>query len=151
MGYCKAIGLDLERWLEEDLIDILVGGGYFKLEPWVNLASLGKKHGVPVYACLVSRRVVQGGEPEVETTLEGLKRWRGEALNAWKNGVNGIYTFNRFNPYDRIFRELGDPELLKVLERVDQTIYADEKGFADPAHWLQGGRKFLRPDKRMNG
>ena len=146
VGFNKAIGLDLIRWLEDDLIDILVGSGYFKLEPWENLAALGRKYGVPVYACLVSRRIIEGGEAEVETTFTALKRWRGEALNAWKSGVNGIYTFNRFDPHDQIFRELGDPELLKKLERIDQTKYAGEKGrgYSDPGSWVKGGRDFIR-------
>jgi hypothetical protein len=143
-GYCKAIGLDLVRWLEEDLVDIVTGCGYFKLEPWENLAALGRKFGAPVYACLVSRRVMMGGRPEDVTTGEALKRWRGEALNAWKRGVNGIYTFNRFRPYDRIFRELGDMELLRTLERIDQTNYAGDKGYSDPGHWLAGGRSFIK-------
>jgi hypothetical protein len=39
----------------------------------------------------------------------------------WKAGVDGIYTFNRFDPKDPIFRELGDPGLLERLERIDQT------------------------------
>ena len=35
---------------------------------------------------------------------------RGEALNAWHAGVSGIYTFDRFDPRDPIFREPGsDP------------------------------------------
>jgi len=144
VGYCKAIGLDVVRWLKEDLIDIITGGGYFKLEPWENLAKLGQQYKVPVYACFVSRRIMEGGEPEVSTSPTALKRWRGEALNAWKAGVNGIYTFNRFNPRDQIFRELGDPELLKTLERIDQTKYAGEKGYLDPGRWLRGGRDFIR-------
>lgn len=31
-GYAKALGLDVPRWLEEDLIDIMVAGGYFWLQ-----------------------------------------------------------------------------------------------------------------------
>ena len=144
VGYCRAMGLDLERWLTEDLVDLVVFGGYFKLEPWQNAAELGRRYGVPVYACLVSRRVLMGGEAETKTSAEGLGRWRGEALAAWRAGMNGIYTFNRFEPHDQLFNELGDSNLLADLERIDQTSYAAEKGFGDPGHWLQGGRKFIR-------
>jgi hypothetical protein len=142
VGYCKALGIDLVRWLEEDLVDIVTGGGYFHLEPWEKLVALGRKYDVPVYACLVRRRIEDGGEPEAESSLQ---RWRGEALNAWNAGVNGIYTFNRFNPHDPIFRELGDPELLKTLDRIDRTVYVAENCWSKPETWLKDGRRFVRP------
>ncbi|MBN1292331.1 MAG: family 10 glycosylhydrolase [Candidatus Latescibacteria bacterium] len=140
VGYCKAIGLDTIRWLDDDLIDIIAAPGYFKLEPWENLVELGGRYNVPVYACFVSRRVMGGGEPEADTAIG---KWRGEALNAWNAGVDGIYTFNRFDPHDQLFRELGDPELLRTLDRIDQTNYAGESGYLDPEYWLKDGRDFI--------
>lgn len=140
VGYCKAIGIDLVRWLDDDLVDIVVGSDYFKLEPWENLAAFGRKYETPVYACFESRRIMNGGRPE-ETTA--IKVWRGEALNAWKAGVDGIYTFNRFNPNDVIFRELGDPALLETLERVDQTVYVADI-WSRPETWLKDGDKYVQ-------
>jgi hypothetical protein len=141
VGYCKALGIDLVKWLEEDLLDIIVGGGYFKLEPWENLAELGHKYNVPVYACLVKRRIQSAKEPEGKTEIH---IWRGEALNAWRAGVDGLYTFNRFNPRDQIFREIGDPELLETLERVNQTAYVNEDCWSRPETWLKDGRDYMR-------
>ena len=141
VAYAKAIGLDVVRWLEDDLIDIVTGGGYFHLEPWENLVALGKEHDVPVYACFVSRRVMGGGEPEAGTDI---KLWRGEALRAWKAGVDGIYTFNRFDPSDQLFRELGDPALLETLDHIDQENFAGESGYLDPGYWLRDGRSYIR-------
>ena len=143
IDYCKAIGIDLENWLENDLIDIITGGGYFKLEPWENLAATGKKYNIPVYACFVKRRIQSANEPEGETSI---KIWRGEALNAWNAGVDGIYTFNRFNPHDRIFRELGDPNLLKTLDYIDQTAYVNEDSWSRPETWLKNGREYVKRD-----
>lgn len=140
VGYCKALGIDLITWLGEDLVDIINGGGYFKLEPWENLVALGKKYNVPVYACLVARRLMDGGQAEAKTAI---KKWRGEALNAWKAGVNGIYTFNRFDPTDPIFRELGDPTLLETLERIDQTSYVADI-WSRPETWLKDGDKYVK-------
>lgn len=140
IGYCNALGIDLIRWLDEDLVDVLTGGGYFKFEPWQNWAAFGEKYDVPAYACLVSRRLMSGGEPEAGTAL---KIWRGEAYNAWKAGVDGIYTFNRFDPRDPIFRELGDPNLLETLERIDQESYVGDF-WSKPEKWLKGGRAFVK-------
>lgn len=141
VSYCKALGIDLNQWLKKDLIDIVTGGGYFKLEPWENLVALGNTYDIPVYACLVKRRIQSSGAPEGETMP---KIWRGEAYMAWKAGVDGIYTFNRFNPKDLIFRELGDPNLLKTLERIDQTAYVNEECWSRPEVWLINGRNYVK-------
>ena len=129
LGYAEAIGLDLIQWLEDDLIDIVVGGGYFHLEPWENLVALGKRYDVPIYACLSARTRVTDSRQEV---------WRGEAMNAWDAGVSGIYIFNRFNPKDPIFRELGDPETLKGLDKVYQFNKGNKIEF-----WLKDGNRFI--------
>ncbi len=68
----------------------------------------------------------------------GIDVWRGEAANAWKAGVNGIYTFNRFDPNDAIFRELGSPETLAGKKQTDKY----QPGSAMD-YWLKGGKKFL--------
>jgi hypothetical protein len=141
VSYCKAIGIDLTQWLKQDLIDIVVGGGYFKLEPWENLAALGKTFDVPVYACLVKRRIQSSKAPEGQTEP---KIWRGEAYMAWKAGVNGIYTFNRFNPKDPVFRELGDSGLLEKLDRIDRTAYVNEECWSRPEVWLVDGRDYVK-------
>ena len=69
-----------------------------------------------------------------------LEIWRGEALSAWNAGISGIYTFNRFDPNDIIFRELGDPELLKRLNHVKSEIFL---GNNLPDYWLKSGSDFL--------
>jgi len=142
VGYCRAMGLDVDQWLAEGLIDVVVGGGYFKLEPWENLVSLGKKFDVPVYAAFVRRRIEPNAPaPEGPTALD---IWRGEALMAWRAGVNGIYTFNRFVPTDPIFRELGDPALLETLDHVEQTAYDENCTWSKPQTWLKDGDRFVK-------
>jgi hypothetical protein len=140
VDYCRALGIDLPMLLGEDLVDIVTGSGYFKLEPWENLATLGKDYDVAVYAAMVARRLMGGGDPDAETDLAV---WRGEAYNAWKAGVDGIYTFNRFNPKDPIFREIGDPEALEAAERTDQVSYVAEDCWSRPETWVKDGRAFV--------
>lgn len=140
VGYCKAIGIDLLTWLQEDYIDLVTGADYFKLEPWENLVSLGKKFNIPVYACFEGRRIEKVNDPEGITALP---IWRGEALNAWKAGVSGIYTFNRFNPHDKLFREIGEPKLLERLECIDQTVYVNKDSWSRPEAWLKDGDAYI--------
>jgi hypothetical protein len=144
IGFAKSIGLDLAQWLKGDLIDIVSGSGYFHLEPWTNLVTLGKKYNIPVYACLSASRLVDSSRPESQGAIE---LWRGEALNAWKSGVNGIYTFNRFNPYDPIFRELGDPKLLESLDHIESEIFL---GNNKPDYWLKDGMQFVGNKIQIN-
>ncbi|HUW62172.1 MAG TPA: hypothetical protein VMZ06_14310 [Candidatus Bathyarchaeia archaeon] len=140
VGFAKAIGLDLAAWLDEGLIDILTGGGYFHLEPWENLVALGRKHGVPAYACLSGSRVVSAATPE-ETNADNASRWHAEAKLAWDAGVDGIYTFNLFNPKSDLFRQLGSPATLMKLEGPLKPITGDPNAME---RWLKGGRGFLR-------
>lgn len=143
IGYCKAIGIDLERWLKENFLDLIIGADYFKLEPWKNWAALGRKYNVPAYACLERRRMVD--KKDDSDSEINRKIWRGEAYMAWKSGINGIYTFNRFNPKDPIFWELGDPQMLEKLERIDQESYVNDNriSYSKPEYWLKEGRRFL--------
>ncbi len=141
-GFCAALGLDLDRWLREQWLDLLIGGDYFKLRPWADWTALGKTFDLPVYPCLTSRRIMGGGQPLAATDLP---RWRGEAFRAWQAGVDGMYTFNRFDPHHPLFRELGDPQILQALDRIDQESFATNDGSRlDPDYWLKNGRRFLR-------
>lgn len=148
LGFCKAIGIDLETWLKDELLDLMTGADYFKLEPWENWVALGRKYNVPAYAGLEQRRMVnEKTHPEKESAIE---IWRGEAYMAWKAGVNGIYTFNRFNPKDQLFWEIGDTLRLQKLERIDQVSYVNlegNTGYLKPEYWLKDGLKYLKEPK----
>ncbi len=137
LGFAKAIGLDYERWMQDDLVDILVGGGYFHFEPWENLVALGKKYDVPVYACLSASRVVSASKPG---GAGDAAVWHGEAASAWKAGVNGVYLFNRFDPHDKLFRTLGSPDTLMKLDGPHRAIVGS-KGAME--RWLKGGSHFV--------
>ncbi|MEA4935882.1 MAG: hypothetical protein VB102_04470 [Paludibacter sp.] len=146
VGFCKAIGLDLVTWLQEDLVDLLIGADYFKLEPWEYWVNLGKQYNVPVYAAFEERRFsASAGEDDPEITDEtNSDRWRGEAYLAWKAGVNGIYTYNLFDPVNELFWQLGDVKVLEKLPRIDITSYMGPvgSGYHDPDYWVVNGRSY---------
>ncbi|MBN1911050.1 MAG: hypothetical protein JW818_14990 [Pirellulales bacterium] len=137
--YSKAIGLDLEAWLKRDLVDLLIGAGQIHLEPWKNLVALGRRHGVPVYAGLSPARL----EPRSGDRALDLPLWRGEALRAWDAGVDGVSTFNVFDPASPVFRQIGDPFVLRRLPRRYQFI-PGKKGYLNR---LKGGEKYVVPDE----
>ncbi|MGB0579252.1 MAG: hypothetical protein ACPGVU_06070, partial [Limisphaerales bacterium] len=114
VGFCRDIGLDIERWLQEDLVDLLMPSGYFRLTPWSESVALGQKHDVPVYANLSEARVMEKGFKR-DWKRYTAEAFRARALRAWNAGVNGIYTYNIFYFFRTehpIWNELGDPNAL---------------------------------------
>ncbi len=135
VGYCKAIGLDLTRWLEEDLVDLLIAGGYFRLSPWEETVALGRTYGVPVYPSLDESRV----RKDTRKVRNSIEAYRGRAMNCFSAGAAGIYLFNLFNPTTPHWRELGDPQR---LERLDKIYFVAVRGAARARSFLADGERF---------
>ncbi|MEA3401449.1 MAG: family 10 glycosylhydrolase, partial [Armatimonadota bacterium] len=104
VGFDRDMGLDIERWLEEDLVDILITTCYFRLNPWEYSVELGHRYDVAVYPCLSDSRV----RGETRFHRRSVESYRGRAMNAWTAGADGIHLFNFFNPDSPVFREVGD-------------------------------------------
>lgn len=155
VGFSRAIGLDWPQWASEDLIDILVGADYLKFEPWANFASKARELGLPCYARMEQRRLVlmdsslsSHSAPEAELNDATEQLWRDEAYAAWISGMNGIYTYNRFDPMSDLFTTVGDPYRLAALGAKPRESYGIAKGgYNCPDFWLSGGSKYMRiPD-----
>jgi len=139
VGYCKAKGFDIVRWLEEGLIDTMEVSGYVRLNPWKTSAELAHRYDVPVYACLSESRMKQRGPRRSNAC------YRGRALNAWDAGMDGIYMFNFFNPKQPLWDQLGDPSLLRKKTKVFTTgARGVTKNYLD--QWLVNGERFLSRD-----
>ncbi len=135
VGYCRGIGLDVEQWLAQGLVDILTTTGYFRLNPWRTSVDLGHRYGVPVLACLSESRVRGQVRPFRRNSLE---TYRGRALRAWRAGVDGIYMFNYFNPRAALWRQVGSPALLARLPKYYFITNRD----GNPTHYLADGQRF---------
>ncbi len=107
--YARDIGLDIEQWLAKDLMDLMIVGSYFRLNPWKMSADLGHKYNVRVYASLDESRVRDEASRKLRDTEQA---YRGRALEAWQAGMDGIYLFNAFDPKHSMWKELGDAQLL---------------------------------------
>ena len=131
VGYADALGLDLITWLKQDLIDIMVVGGYFWLQRWERSVELGHEYGIPVYPSLDSSRVgvspTSIGYQDDHQAIESLvvrrsdEAYQAHALGAWNAGADGIYLFNynyKHPPTDRMWTDLGDPEKLSTLDKI---------------------------------
>ena len=113
---CEAVGLDVTRWLEYDLVDILIPGEW-EFSPWEKWVALGHKHGVPVYPCLSwTGSKKRKGLPSMQKGIP-MGSLRSRATNVWHSGADGIQTFNLFDPASSVWRELGDPKVLAGLDK----------------------------------
>ena len=120
--YCRAIGLDLRRWLGEGMLDLLITGGYFRLNEVAYSVALAREYGVKVYPSLDESRV---RDPEARKLRATTAAYRARALEAASAGVDGVYLFNAFNPLDPIWRELGSPA---QLASADRDVFASVLG-----------------------
>jgi len=123
------IGLDLEAWLEEDLVDILIlGGGYapFTL-PIAEFAEIAHQYEVLVYPCLNQNH--------------HLERTRALAANWYQAGADGIYTWNLGVP----FRDMSGADLINTR----QISYACLYEIGDPRA-LNGKDKLFCVDGSVN-
>jgi hypothetical protein len=111
---CLHVGIDLEHWLRDELLDVLViGSGYQPLSmPSGDLAELGHAHGVPVYP-----NISNSGMEQWSGRVEA---WRGAASNVWQAGADGLHLFNWFpaDLNDHLFMTLGDRQTLAGLDKV---------------------------------
>ena len=132
--FCRDMGFDLECWLREGLVDLLITTGYFRLNPWETSVELGHKYGVSVYPCLSDSRV----RGETRFRRSSIESYRGRAMNAWSAGADGLHVFNNFNPNAPVWKELGDAESLLTKDKLYFVTVRD----GDPRRFLANGREY---------
>lgn len=95
VSYNKAVGLDIERWMQEGLIDILITGFYLQLNPWEYSVELARRHGVQFFPSMDESRIgrrrrISPGFERHNTITD-----RARIAAALQAGAHGIYYFNR--------------------------------------------------------
>jgi hypothetical protein len=110
---CRYIGLDVERWLAENLLDLIIPS--LEFVPFTGdirqLAALAHAHGVPVYPC------IGGGADGIGGCSRG-EGWAAATINALACGADGIATFNCFDPHFPAWNVIGDPASLREADKV---------------------------------
>ncbi len=142
VAYCRAMGIDLERWLAEGFVDILIGSCYFRLNHWEYLVELGHRYGAKVYPGLSESRL--GGTdvaPFTRSPHQAQESYRARAAQAWASGADGIYVFNFFDAEAPMFKEIGDPEVLAGLNKTYFVTVRNRR--RDPSSWVAGGSEYF--------
>jgi hypothetical protein len=158
--FCRNIGIDLEGWLRDGLVDMLITGAYFRLNPWEYSVELGHRYGVPVYPSLDNPvGVVDPNMPKREFTLNerwpwvsatkqcpvdarrrSIGSWRGRAARAFDAGADGVYLFNMFKPANHILWQIGDREYLKTASKLYFLHWRGTR--QPPANYMTNGNTF---------
>ena len=142
-AYASAMGLDVEEWMRQDLIDIWVGGGYFVLRELEESVEIAHRHGCQFWAGLDESRasgIGSGGHNSPEA-------WRGRVQTAWISGVDGIFLFNfMYRPETKPFNAMSDLWSLEGLAGKDKMYLASPTyEYAQAEFWLKnGGQHFSR-------
>jgi hypothetical protein len=125
------MGLDLQTWLKEGIIDILIAGGYAPFsQPVEELAKAAHSYGVPLYPCInpggVLSDIAEGRFLEYVRAL--MSKW-------YAAGADGVYFFNLgsfFVPlfgdekawrsscreWYRCLYEVGDPQAIQKKNKL---------------------------------
>ncbi len=104
-------GLDVEEWLRQGLLDLLiVGGGYMPYSGRIKeLIDMAHHYGVPAYPC--------------KNHFDSATEMRSIASNFWALGGDGFYMFNYYGCPEgsekaASLKQMGDPQTLAGLDKV---------------------------------
>ena len=129
----KRVGLDVEEWMAEGLVDIVTAGiGFVLFElPVREFVEAAKGTDVKVYGCIEALR------PAADKRVI-----RAMAKRCWDAGADGVYLYNFFPlPGDwrrPILNEIADPESLKRLDARYELDRTDWAGLTGPHDGLVG-------------
>lgn len=113
VGAYELFGLDVTRWLEGDLVDILAPGE-LELSPWEEWVELGHSHGEPVYPCLSAS--VQRNGAAAPSLFDGhLRMFWAPAMNVWHSGADGSLSLGNDRPTAQRQEEVRCPTISRSV------------------------------------
>ncbi len=133
--FCRGIGLDVERWLKDGLLDLLVVGEW-RFNPWERSVALGHRYGAQVVAGLSEGRV-RGERGPYHRQSDAA--YRGRSAAAWAAGCDGLYLFNLYDARRKFLSQVHDPQLLRRLE---QQVFLTVRPYNDAGRYLKGALQY---------
>ena len=146
---CHYDGYDVETWVRQNLIDIIVIGTHSFDVDLEGFRRITEGKNIKLYPCMddLCHPPSGYGKPPLEVE-------RGFAANWWRQGADGIMTFNwanapkeatdaigfpTFSPsHQQAYREIGDPELIRLKDKtfvVSRRFGGGWKNWSGPKKW----------------
>ncbi len=124
---CRNIGLDIEKWMKEKLIDVWVPTGYWRHNSMEDIVALAHGYDIPVYPSLDESRV---SDPIARSLRNTEKAYSGRAAAWLQSGADGIYSFNYDDSNTRYgnFTRLNYLGSLETLASKDKTYTTSARG-----------------------
>jgi len=143
IDYNRAVGVDLETWFREGLVDIWIGGGYFLLNPLDVSVALAHRYGVKFYWSLDETRIPGMARKKGNPILPGRMSeafYAGRYSAARTAGCDGVYLFNL---EDEDLRRMATMDPRDVSGR-PKVYFAMERGSGGyrPDNWVKDGMRF---------
>ena len=138
---CARIGLDVERWIKDGLVDVVAaGGGFIPFEQ-------------PIREFV---EAAAGTDCQILGSFEAL-RWaldedvlRALATRFWGAGVDGFYLFNYFNaPNEWKRRVLGEMVDRERLPRLNKRYELDHTDRVESKHGHVGAFRYAIPNAQL--
>ena len=128
------LGQDVETWLAEGLIDVLVVGmGYLpyslRLDRWL---ALGRRHGVPVYPSVNTNTYTDWWKDAFQRPAAWHEAIRAHSAYYWQEGADGMYLFNFFCQQDSNVGSMSGDGLYGPLSQIGDpaTLVGKDKIYA---------------------
>jgi len=132
---CREIGLDLATWIQEGVIDIVSPAPIWDTVtdlPFDAFVAMAEETDCRIYGCITEEVGPGADRPSPAVTL------RAGALNAWHQGIDGIYLFNFHHPTmymiddSEILSQLGDPATLMFRDKQYAVAGSHAEAVIDP-------------------
>ena len=143
VGYDNACGVDLERWFAERLVDVWIGAGYFRLNPWEDSVALARKHGIRFYASIDESRIEGNAKSAKAPFIPGRTSraaYAARFAEAMAAGADGVYVFNLEGQHLNSIAQIDGAH----SEGENKLYFARFRGTGGyrPESWLKDGGRF---------
>lgn len=121
---CKRIGYDIETWVEEGLVDILIPSASSGTDPLLDIEgfkALTEGTDIAVYGCIYGDTNSPHVGPESATTKRDDMILGGIASRHYSLGADGIYVFNFHGGRmhrRKLLTSMGSPDTLKGKSKI---------------------------------
>ena len=126
--WCQEGGFEIEKWIAEDLVGMLIlGQGLTELPDLNKFRELMKSRILPIYPSLYCYG--NGYRISPDEVI------RGSAANLWRDGADGLYTFNWFlygTWRKHLLNEIADPQRLKKRNKHYTVVQRFEASARSP-------------------
>ncbi len=137
--FCRDVGIDLERWLREGLVDMVITSGYWRHHPWQYTVDLCQRYNVKCYASLDESRLRKAVAPSLNR--QTVATYRARAMAARQAGMQGVMYFNLFSPAKIRAFMYGSPERMRLH---DKSYFVSYRGRQKGAgHYVKGAKRYF--------